>query len=921
MAQNPFDQFGYAPGVSDVPALKEEQAQSTLRNQAISAGAQQQSTAIQGAKAPGEIARTAQDVRFTPLEKATQQQQQYKKEPAVNKYEEAIPVYAYVVETAMRPDTAVKAGMLFQAAAKIIDPTSVTMTGEVELQAANARRAGIENELASRYKEYIDGTGSLTPEGKRAIINELTVRMKGYNRSYQAVRKDYEQKANRFGLNPVDVIGSHAGAPHKKITEDYNAFQRANGVKIEGDSDAGSAVQGAGGAEPVGFRFTPEQERQIEQYVKSPNFTPQGYAQIVTEAMQERGANIPQEVAFEQAFQLGQDFANNPQARQEFKFGPGSYEISDELTRRQLDAQIAQQNEAVRGGMPDISVPGLVQRAGLGGTMGLSDEIAYLTALASGGNPQVAAAAERRRLELMREQQGVLGYIAEGVGGIVPASGFIRGAQALRAGGAAPILGETAFGAAYGGAEAQEGQRGRGALLGAVTAPAAYGAGVAAGRGLGFIAGGINPAYIPGVRRLQAQGVEPTTGQILREYGRTPNPRGINGDIGGAPGVRGSIARRIAGFEDRLAGLPITGGTIGARRSEAEIASNLAAGRIAVEPLGAQADITATGRDMVTQMEDPIDAAYSTIRGMRIGFDRPFTRNMRRVRNQISRLPEYERNRLTSILDDVVLQRFGQNNVVNGNQLKDINRVFATERQNIMRNPQGNVIDSERAARVLDLMEDSLFGAARRQDPQNFRLWRDASEAFKRSKIVEGAVEGSMARPGMPGVFPQSGLATQVRMAGRKYGQTPIGELSRDITTVLPSQQRDSGTAGQWFTGAMLGGGGIGLATGGAATGGAGLLAVPTIMGGLSLPATRTGQRMINPLLQGTAPGQQALSRGLTDAAPFIGMGGSGAAVPQTTPQLTPEQEAEEQRKLLEAMNLGQTYIRMPVASNPYAVR
>lgn len=898
MAQNPFDQFGYAPGVSDVPEQKQAETQrqnvredTSLQLQIEAARRAAAAEARANEAAQREAVKFQQDQAQGGGAKPTEAQQ--KTLTLLTRIAGGANDIQRILSTA---PTAQQGG--------IGETLSRNIFGEGLL---TRQVAGPERRIVTDAQ--LDVLDALLTLGTGAAYTkeQLEAQSLGYFPQYGDTPSEIAVKNQRL-QRVIEAARIQVGPLAAKFDESIKPM-------FGGTLPTPAPTQG-GGTEPVGFRLAPEQEKAIADYVKSPQFTPWGYVQLASEAAKEAGANVDEQ--FMAGLQSeAQSLAGMKPEERPTQF---SYAGTEELTRRQLDEQIAQQNEAVRGGLPDISLPGLVQRAGLGGTMGLSDEIAYLTALASGGNPQVAAAAEKRRMELMREQQGVPGYIAEGIGGIVPASGFIRGAQALRAGGAAPILGETAFGAAYGGAEAQEGQRGRGALLGAVTAPAAYGASAAAGKGLGFIAGGINPAYIPGVRRLQAQGVEPTTGQILREYGRPTKPGGINGDIGGAPGIRGSMARRVAGFEDRLAGLPITGGAIGARRTEAEIASNLAAGRAAVEPLGAQSRITTTGEDMVAQMENPIDAAYKTIGGMRIGIDPPLKASVRRIQNQINRLPTFERDRLNSVLNDVVLQRFGQTQTLTGGQLKDINNVFVTERQNIMRNPQGNVIDPKRAARVLDRLEDSLFNAARRQDPQNFRLWRDASEAFKRSKIVEGAVEGSTARPGMPGVFPQSGLATQVRMASRKYGKTPIGELSKDITTVLPSQQRDPGTAGQLLTGMMLGGGG-GAAAGGPVGAALGAFGLPTVLGALSLPATRTGQRMINPLLQGTASGQQALSRGLTDAAPFIGMGGSSVAVPQTTPQLTPEQEAEEQRKLLEAMKLGQTYIRMPVASNPYAVR
>lgn len=113
-------------------------------------------------------------------------------------------------------------------------------------------------------------------------------------------------------------------------------------------------------------------------------------------------------------------------------------------------------------------------------TAGTLDELAPILGL--------DAARVQAAKDYLRERAPISSFAGEVTGGIIGALPAIKGAQALTAGtklaGAAPLLGETLYGAGYGAGEAPEGDRLLGALIGG---GAALGGGALANR---FLPGG-----------------------------------------------------------------------------------------------------------------------------------------------------------------------------------------------------------------------------------------------------------------------------------------------------------------------------------------------------------------------------------------------------------------------------------------------
>lgn len=158
-------------------------------------------------------------------------------------------------------------------------------------------------------------------------------------------------------------------------------------------------------------------------------------------------------------------------------------------------------------------------------TAGQLDELAPLIGL----NPQQVQAAK----DYLRREAPISSFAGEVTGSLAGAAPFLRGAGAAlgatRFAGMAPLVGETAYGAAYGAGEAPEGNRALGALIGG---GAALGAGALANR---FLPGG--PGTLSGMVPEGGEPIPPSVGA-----GVAPTPSAGNAPIpptGGA-GVRSS---------------------------------------------------------------------------------------------------------------------------------------------------------------------------------------------------------------------------------------------------------------------------------------------------------------------------------------------------------------------------------------------
>lgn len=231
------------------------------------------------------------------------------------------------------------------------------------------------------------------------------------------------------------------------------------------------------------------------------------------------------------------------------------------------------------------AVGGYAMGAARGLTAETLDELAPIIGLSA---EQVRAA--QNYLEQKAGTATALGQITGAVAGSIPA---IRGAQAGLAGtrlaGAAPLIAETAFGAATGAGAADEGNRALGALIGG---GAALGGGALANRflpgGPGTFTGIVPEA--PAAGRFAGEAVPP---QQIIEGGREAGIPIMTSDIRPPETFMGRIGQQVGEI------VPL--GTAGMRRTQQESREQ------AVETLLADAGVTIDrdiARDLVTDLTE-----------------------------------------------------------------------------------------------------------------------------------------------------------------------------------------------------------------------------------------------------------------------------------------------------------------------------
>ena len=828
----------------------------------------------------------AQEARFGEVAPTLQLANAYKSDKSVQVYEASMPIYVSALRT--KPNTMGDRNLVTYAA-KLTDPTTGVLNGERE---GYSQAAAIADRLDTFIKKQLAGGGDLTPQQRKYVRDELTQLLLARNAAYNLVREDAAARAKRLNINPQDVIQTHAGKPYKSLLKAYDAEM---GI-IDQKTVAPAVGPETGGAKS--YRFSPEREQEIINYVNSDKFTPTGYADLVTAAATEAGVNVDDKYR-QLSLSEGNRLLN---AKKEGKpiAGAVSYQKADATYEKQLDEYNKQRAKMEAESIAATPSPYFERFAA--GT-GLADEAsglgAGLGAVLQGGEfgpaYEMARDAATRRTQLLREQQGGLGMAAElagGVGAAIAPAGAISRTRTLSqlSPAARAILGETVAGAGLGALEAAPDQRLRGAIVGGAASPAFAGAG-AVGQRLGnMIVGGLPANVAPQSRMLMREGIIPTPGQIGQETG-------------------GRIGREISLREQAATGVPFVGPAISERRNEGILAANLAAGRKSVSALGeeAQKGITETGLALREQLQKATSDAYeAALTPMRLVTDYQFNQAEKSIKSKLKGIGSDQPEALKSvktIWDDYVAPFIDKDRQITGESLQAIKQGIQEERSKIELMP-----GSKRATDIIDEIENALFdGLAKRQAPELYDAYRAADKAYRESKVVANAITSAETKAGSSGVFTPSQLAGQVRASERKFGPSDIGGpggLSEAMVNVLPATLAESGTSPRAGMMSLLAGGG---GTGGAV---GAMLGSPVLGAALglgtaglaSLPYSRAGNKLIAKTLLGDRPAAvSALSKYLNKN-PQIGRSlGMAAGLDYVTPEqdfggrpsmLTPEQQA-----------------------------
>jgi hypothetical protein len=332
------------------------------------------------------------------------------------------------------------------------------------------------------------------------------------------------------------------------------------------------------------------------------------------------------------------------------------------------------------------------------------------------------------------------------------------------------------------------------------------------------VAAMVSPTVDPGVRTLMAEGVTPTTGQIL-----------------------GGGYKR---FEEGLTSIPVIGDYIKSAQGRAVEQLSTAAFNRALKPIGSSLPSGTTGREAVQFVSDKLDDAYGKLLPkMKVMQDTPFQTEIANLRNMVDggAINQTSKDFFNKWIDGNVLNKFQGQGVITGQTLK---QVQSDLRETINRLGVSTDADQRLIGDALKEAQDQVRQLVIRNNPQFSKELKAIDTGYANFKRVEKAAALTGAEEG---VFSPAQLQSAVRAMDRSKdksqfatGEALMQDLSETGKTVLGNKLPDSGTPYRSL--AAL------IASGGAA--GAGY---PVIAGGL----------LAGPALY-SAPGQRLAAAALT---------------------------------------------------------
>lgn len=424
------------------------------------------------------------------------------------------------------------------------------------------------------------------------------------------------------------------------------------------------------------------------------------------------------------------------------------------------------------------------------------------------------------------------------------------------------ILGQIAGGASSGiGLEAALARGGLSGLRAARAGEALYGAGYGAGSAdepgdsrvanalLGAGAGALGGAVGRGAARTVGRGVEGVNDVaqlLLNRSGVRMTPGQILG--GGAKAA-----------EDRLAGFPVVGDAIQARRGEGLEDFNFAVFNQALEPIGGTA--TGIGQAGVNTNQQAISNAYRDALGSSQVFpDAGFQTDLAGAVGGLRAIPRIG-GEVTDTVGEIVNPTYfdpvtealsGTNMQPMLQELRGVSAAYRTD-------PLGNRVNTG-----IGNVEDAITGMFERQAPEVMPAYINANTAYRNQSILDDAVLKALNQGGTftPAQLGASMRSNTVKFGGKRAaarGDMPFNDLQQAAQEVLPSKIPDSGTAGRIavpaIAASLAGGGtyatsdGETMERGGTSLGVAGLAALMA-----AAPYSRTSQAALQRALMAERP-------------------------------------------------------------------
>lgn len=436
---------------------------------------------------------------------------------------------------------------------------------------------------------------------------------------------------------------------------------------------------------------------------------------------------------------------------------------------------------------------------------------------ATGGDAELA----RLGLGMAREANpgwALAGDIAGGVGAAMTAElGLARAGMAP--GFARGLAADSGYGAVAGAGLQDDGNRLQGAGYGLVAGATGNLVGNAASRGLGNMVSGVTD---PSVQAMRQSGTPLTFGQAVGRSGR--------------------VGEAIKGAEDRIAGLPVVGDMVNARRMEGVRSFNAQAFDKALAPVKGSVG-GKFGEEAMAEARDIVSGAFrQALEGKAVQVDMPFLGQANAAMTSLRKIPRVG-DEVAAQIDSLGI--FNPDNLaLSGENMQALLGSLRQIRQAYRNDPLAHQVNT-----AVKGIEKAVEGMFVRQAPEVMPQYRAAKEAYRRlSTLADSVNRGKNSE----GVFTPGQLGMADRANSKKYdgafaaasGESPFHQFQRDAQNVLPNQVPDSGTAGRLVVpGAIAAGGaGIGAASGDAQGGAATGVGLATL---LSFAYSRQGQRIL----------------------------------------------------------------------------
>lgn len=425
---NPFDQFDdpFPTVVSrrdplELSRERRAQSQDARANANEDRAGRREDRQIEQQNRTNEIER--QKLGNTRFDNITSLRKEFTDRKEVQNFNTILPMVAGAMQIAANPKaTGADDLNLIYAFGKVMDPGSVVR--ESELAMASQTGSFAQN-LEGAIQRIANGD-RLPDDVRRNLVDSMRRRGVELARSYNQTRHDYQARAKRFGIDPIDVVGSHPAEPFQQAEANFTGKPIGNF-----DGTVGARPEIATGA--VRTELDPKATALIDRMIR-------------------QGASADAINAAIKPLNLGGPVsAESVQAAQAYlRKNPGYKGSLAEVTR------VAPQSLLNQAASSDIgaAVGGYVN-----GVMGgLLDEAHGAIDSAITGKPYAQAVAEAQALKEASSRaspkSSFFGNVAGGITGMLGAGALARGTGIATAlGSKAPLVGDVAYGAITGAGE------------------------------------------------------------------------------------------------------------------------------------------------------------------------------------------------------------------------------------------------------------------------------------------------------------------------------------------------------------------------------------------------------------------------------------------------------------------------------------